>query len=85
MHQVNILYKNKHLSVQACPYPPLNLSKNSRSASPSTAINKDSVRLDDRDLRIIALLVSGKDNKQIAQEEKMPLSTIQRRTRSCMK
>ena len=40
-----------------------------------------SVRLDELDMRIIALLVSGKDNKQIADEVRVPLSTIQRRTR----
>jgi DNA-binding Lrp family transcriptional regulator len=43
--------------------------------------NKDSIRLDELDMRIIALLVAGKDNKQIADEVEVPLSTIQRRTR----
>jgi DNA-binding Lrp family transcriptional regulator len=46
------------------------------------AINKPSIiRLDELDMEIVALLVSGKDNKQIANEVKVPLSTIQRRTR----
>jgi DNA-binding Lrp family transcriptional regulator len=46
------------------------------------ATNKPSIiRLDELDMKIVALLVSGKDNKQIANEVKVPLSTIQRRTR----
>jgi DNA-binding Lrp family transcriptional regulator len=46
------------------------------------ATNKPSIiRLDELDMEIVALLVSGKDNKQIANEVKVPLSTIQRRTR----
>ena len=38
-------------------------------------------RIDDLDLRIIALLVSGRDNREIADKLEIPLSTIQRRTR----
>jgi DNA-binding Lrp family transcriptional regulator len=46
------------------------------------ATNKPSIiRPDELDMEIVALLVSGKDNKQIANEVKVPLSTIQRRTR----
>ena len=45
------------------------------------ATNKESVRLDELDMKIIALLVIGRDNKQIADELRVPLSTIQRRTR----
>jgi Lrp/AsnC family transcriptional regulator, regulator for asnA, asnC and gidA len=37
--------------------------------------------LDDSDLRIIKLLVAGHNNQQIANETKIPLSTIQRKTR----
>ncbi|WP_227717463.1 Lrp/AsnC family transcriptional regulator [Nitrososphaera viennensis] len=39
------------------------------------------VRIDELDLKIISLLVSGRDNKQISKELKVPLSTVQRRTR----
>jgi DNA-binding Lrp family transcriptional regulator len=46
------------------------------------ATNEPSIiRPDELDMEIVALLVSGKDNKQIANEVKVPLSTIQRRTR----
>jgi DNA-binding Lrp family transcriptional regulator len=46
------------------------------------ATNKPSIiRPDELDMEIVVLLVSGKDNKQIANEVKVPLSTIQRRTR----
>ena len=37
--------------------------------------------LDDSDLAIIKLLVAGHNNQQIANEMKIPLSTIQRKTR----
>lgn len=42
------------------------------------------VRLDELDLKIIGLLVSGLDNKQISKQLKVPLSTVQRRTRTIM-
>ena len=38
--------------------------------------------MDSIDFRIIALLCSGRDNKQIAAQLKIPVSTIQRRTRN---
>ena len=38
-------------------------------------------KLDDLDLKIIALLVIGQENKEIADKLGIPLSTIQRRTR----
>ncbi|MFL6361119.1 MAG: hypothetical protein ACJ72V_17495 [Nitrososphaeraceae archaeon] len=37
--------------------------------------------LDDSDLTIIKLLVAGHNNQQIANETKIPLSTVQRKTR----
>ena len=52
------------------------------SAMIGDATNKPSIiRPDELDMEIVALLVSGKDNKQIANEVKVPLSTVQRRTR----
>lgn len=58
------------------------MRKNTKSAVIADAINKPSIiRPDELDMEIVALLVSGKDNKQIANEVKVPLSTIQRRTR----
>jgi Lrp/AsnC family transcriptional regulator, regulator for asnA, asnC and gidA len=40
-----------------------------------------STTLDDSDLGIIKLLVTGHNNQQIANEMKIPLSTVQRKTR----
>jgi DNA-binding Lrp family transcriptional regulator len=42
------------------------------------------ISLDDLDFRIISLLVTGSDNKHISDELKVPLSTIQRRTRNIL-
>jgi len=42
------------------------------------------ISLDNTDFKIIALLVTGHDNKQISDSLKIPLSTVQRRTRSIM-
>ena len=44
-------------------------------------IDNDGLRLDDLDLKIITSLVAGKPNRTISDELKVPLSTIQRRTR----
>jgi DNA-binding Lrp family transcriptional regulator len=44
-------------------------------------INPQDISLDNTDFRIIALLCSGRDNRQISTQLKIPLSTIQRRTR----
>jgi DNA-binding Lrp family transcriptional regulator len=44
-------------------------------------INPQDISLDNTDYRIIALLCSGRDNRQISTQLKIPLSTIQRRTR----
>jgi DNA-binding Lrp family transcriptional regulator len=41
--------------------------------------------LDDSDLGIIKLLVAGHNNQQIANETKIPLSTVQRKTRIMIK
>ena len=43
--------------------------------------NPQDISLDNTDFRIIALLCSGRDNRQISTQLKIPLSTIQRRTR----
>jgi DNA-binding Lrp family transcriptional regulator len=43
--------------------------------------SKPSMRLDDLDMKIIVSLMSGLNNKEISRELKVPLSTIQRRTR----
>lgn len=47
-------------------------------------IHSHEISLDDLDFRIISLLVTGSDNKQISVELKVPLSTIQRRTRNIL-
>ncbi|HEX5186084.1 MAG TPA: hypothetical protein VFV86_04260 [Nitrososphaeraceae archaeon] len=39
---------------------------------------------DNTDFKIISLLVLGKDNKEISSTLKVPLSTIQRRTRKIL-
>jgi DNA-binding Lrp family transcriptional regulator len=57
------------------------LAKHSKNSLLGDATVKDSVKVDDLDLKIIALLVSGQENKEIAQKLDVPLSTIQRRTR----
>jgi DNA-binding Lrp family transcriptional regulator len=46
-----------------------------------TAPTAPTTILDDSDLRIIKLLVTGHNNQQIANETKIPLSTVQRKTR----
>lgn len=38
-------------------------------------------KVDEKDIRIIGSIISGHDNQQISSDLKMPLSTIQRRTR----
>jgi DNA-binding Lrp family transcriptional regulator len=43
---------------------------------------KGAVRLDELDLKIISLLIVGRNNKEICAELAVPLSTIQRRTRA---
>jgi DNA-binding Lrp family transcriptional regulator len=57
------------------------LRKNTKTAIIGDVNRNASVRLDEVDLKIIALLVSGKDNKQIASQLEVPLSTVQRRVR----
>jgi DNA-binding Lrp family transcriptional regulator len=44
-------------------------------------LNPHDISLDSIDLKIVALLCSGRDNRQISTQLKIPLSTIQRRTR----
>ena len=46
--------------------------------------NKHPTSLDSTDFKIIALLVTGNDNKQISTSLRIPLSTIQRRTRNIL-
>jgi DNA-binding Lrp family transcriptional regulator len=59
---------------------------NGRSCILSNRIIKDISRhdipLDYTDFKIVALLCSGRDNRQISTQLKIPLSTIQRRTRN---
>jgi DNA-binding Lrp family transcriptional regulator len=57
------------------------LRKNTRSILARDPQSGSSVRLDELDLKMISLLVSGYDNKQISKQLKVPLSTVQRRTR----
>jgi DNA-binding Lrp family transcriptional regulator len=57
------------------------LRKNTKTILAHDLNTKSTVRIDELDLKIISLLVSGRDNKQISKELKVPLSTIQRRTR----
>jgi DNA-binding Lrp family transcriptional regulator len=40
--------------------------------------------MDDIDFKIISLMVTGQDNKQISSTLKIPLSTVQRRTRKIL-
>jgi DNA-binding NarL/FixJ family response regulator len=42
----------------------------------SDAIKEDSIRLDELDMKLVSLLVSGKNNKEIAEDARVPLSTI---------
>jgi DNA-binding Lrp family transcriptional regulator len=57
------------------------LRKNTKTAVLGDATSNAAVRLDEVDLKIVALLVSGRDNKQIASQLEVPLSTVQRRVR----
>ena len=66
----------------------MNKSTNVRSSSADVAEVQEvsiSNTLDDSDLGIIKLLVAGHNNQQIANEMKIPLSTVQRRTRRILK
>ena len=72
---------NKRLSICTCYPTSVPLRKNTKIATIANTTDRNSARLDELDMRIIALLVSGKENKQIAVAENVPLSTIQRRTR----
>lgn len=53
---------------------------NSNEDNPTPA-NMSGVRIDDIDMKVIELLTFGFNNKQISDKLKVPLSTIQRRTR----
>jgi DNA-binding Lrp family transcriptional regulator len=57
------------------------LRKNTKTVLARDLNTKSTVRIDELDLKIISLMVSGSDNKQISKDLKVPLSTIQRRTR----
>ena len=52
-----------------------------KSVTINDAIKDESMKLDKLDLKLVALLVSGKNNKELAEIVRVPLSTIQRRTR----
>jgi Lrp/AsnC family transcriptional regulator for asnA, asnC and gidA len=56
----------------------LNNNNNSNSSFNTSA---NTVRIDDLDMKVIELLTFDYDNKAIANKLKIPLSTIQRRTR----
>lgn len=43
--------------------------------------NVNGIRIDKLDVKIIELLISGRDNKYISLKTRIPLSTVQRRTR----
>lgn len=59
-----------------------NSSRVSKSSSSSSAVEFIPTRkMDPLDIKIMSLMVSGLQNKQIASKLKVPLSTIQRRTR----
>ncbi len=47
----------------------------------ANSINNDKIKFDEVDFKLITLLVLGYDNKKISSTLKIPLSTIQRRTR----
>ena len=47
----------------------------------SSVSNLNSIRIDNMDMKVIELLTFGFNNKQISNKLKVPLSTIQRRTR----
>ena len=57
------------------------MRKNTKTILARDLNNKSMVRIDELDLKIISLLVIGRDNKHISKELKVPLSTVQRRTR----
>lgn len=80
---IMLMSMHKHLIISNCYYESRHLRKNSKTFVVTDAIDnrKPYVRMDDLDLRIISLLVAGRPNKDIASELKIPLSTIQRRTR----
>lgn len=44
-------------------------------------IKEDSLKLDKLDMKLVALLILGKSNREISKNVRVPLSTIQRRTR----
>jgi DNA-binding Lrp family transcriptional regulator len=56
----------------------------SRILAVNTGPEDGEISLDGTDFKIIALLVTGHDNKQISDSLKIPLSTVQRRTRTIM-
>jgi Lrp/AsnC family transcriptional regulator for asnA, asnC and gidA len=61
------------------------MRKNSRNILINNATtNSKLLNIDDIDLKVIDLLVAGHKNKQIAFKLKVPLSTIQRRTRKLL-
>jgi Lrp/AsnC family transcriptional regulator for asnA, asnC and gidA len=61
------------------------MRKNSRNILiNNVATNSKLLNIDNMDLKIIDLLVAGHKNKQIASKVKIPLSTVQRRTRKLL-
>jgi DNA-binding Lrp family transcriptional regulator len=57
------------------------LHKDTRRITGAGNHGRQAVKLDELDMQIIALLIGGQNNKEISQTIKVPLSTVQRRTR----
>jgi DNA-binding Lrp family transcriptional regulator len=57
------------------------LHKDTRRITKAGNPSKPAVKLDELDMQIIALLIGGQNNKEISQTIRVPLSTVQRRTR----
>ena len=58
--------------------------KESRMNEQENTKEKRSFKVDQKEAKIVGLLVSGYDNKRISSELQIPLSTIQRRTRQIL-
>ncbi len=58
------------------------MRKNTKNLLSGDFVAKNSVKIDELDLKIVSLLVVGRSNKEICAELAVPLSTIQRRTRA---
>ena len=59
-------------------------NKRSRVNEQGNIKEKRSLKVDQKEAKIVGLLVAGYDNKRISSELQIPLSTIQRRTRQIL-